>query len=132
MPKQAAIMSPPVEKTVQARDFWSNTGIRLMKGRHYDFLAIGRWFDWFIDCDADGYRSALTAPLQGLRRAPAQNWFQLMGSIDRRNDLIFPIGTHLANYQAPADGELTCFANDLIWMYWNNYGSISLWVIPLS
>ncbi len=116
---------------VSSHEIWSATGIILKKDTRYSIAATGSWVDWFVPCDADGYRLWLLSHLDGQKRVPDQNWFKLMGSIDRDEECVFPIGTR-AVITAPADGELTCFANDLKSMYWNNWGSVDVAVSVLK
>ena len=49
-------------------------------------------------------------------------------------DTQFDIGKLLEpaiSYQSESTGKLNCFANDLWFMYWNNWGSIDLRVEEL-
>ncbi len=77
-------------------------------------------------CDADGYPSDkfFLYLAQWLRRARGENWFALIGIIsgDRSS---FLIGTD-RTLIAPASGVLTCFANDVLFMYGNNTGFVEL------
>src|SRR6266498_1837839 len=113
--------------TIQARKKWNDTGIQLIAGQEYQFTAAGKWIDWFIPCEADGFpsRDLILRLTQWQRRVPSENWFALMGALDFDKTSIFKIGagrTLVMN----RSGTLTCFANDVPYMYWNNHGSIQL------
>ncbi len=119
-------------KSIVARNTWNDTGIRLVAGQEYRFTAVGEWIDWYIRCGPEGYPSFtplplpfLARPLEWLRRAPREQWFALIGAIDRNPQTQFRIGTQ-RTLIAPATGMLTCFANDIMFFYWNNIGSVDL------
>jgi hypothetical protein len=114
---------------ILARNIWNDTGIRLVAGREYRFSATGQWIDWYIPCDAEGFASPnpLFWPFEPLRRMPREQWFSLIGAIDRKPETQFRIGKQLTVI-APATGMLTCFANDVGFAYWNNIGSLELTV----
>jgi hypothetical protein len=38
-----------------AKTRWNDTKIDLIKGNKYKYVATGKWIDWFIVCDADGF-----------------------------------------------------------------------------
>jgi hypothetical protein len=122
-----------VEVSVDSRLLWVDTEVVLEAGKTYRLRASGRWHDASIDTDAAGYSSVNTFQrwTEGLRRAPAAPWFSLIGAIDRRRDTQFIIGTE-CTWRAPASGRLTCFANDVRGFYFNNSGSITLAVEPIS
>jgi hypothetical protein len=79
-----------------------------------------------IPCGADGYANALAGSFNNKKRCPLANWFKLIGSIDADESYLFEIGIQLLDYKAPRSGKLTCFANDMDSMYWNNWGAIEL------
>lgn len=118
----------------QARIFsrpkWNLTDIKLEAGKKYNLQALGIWVDFFIPCDPDGY--PCPSFLKQKLRYPQANLFKLLGSIDSDENLMFVIGSSLAVLTAPKTGMLTCCANDLENMYWNNWGSIDLTVSPLE
>ena len=68
---------------------------------------------------------------EGLRRAPLNPWFALIGAYERNNQTQFEIGTK-REVTAVRSGRLTCYANDLPLMYWNNSGSVTLRVTRAS
>jgi hypothetical protein len=51
--------------------------------------------------------------------------FFLIGALDSNLESNFRIGSN-ATVTSSADGELTCFANDIEAMYWNNLGIVEL------
>jgi hypothetical protein len=114
-------------KPIIAGNFWNDTGIRLVSGQEYHFTAVGQWIDLYILCDADGVPSPnpLVIPFETLRRMPHEQWFTLIGPIDRNPETQFRIGKE-RTVIAPATGLLTCFANDVRYFYSNNFGSVEL------
>ena len=119
---------------ILARKEWNNTQIRLVAGEEYHLKASGQWTDWYIVCDADGWPSGLSNLLFGLnllseatkgfRRVPEERLFTLIGSIDQKAPY-FRIGVE-ASISPQSTGTLYCFANDVSFMYWNNFGEIQL------
>ncbi len=122
---------------IEAHKEWNNTQIRLVAGEEYHLKASGQWVDWYIVCDADGWPSGLLNILFGLsglnllleatkgfRRAPEERMFALIGSIDQQAPY-FGIGVE-ATIAPTATGTLYCFANDVPFFYWNNWGTIQL------
>jgi hypothetical protein len=120
-----------MEATIESRAIWVPTGLRVVAGRNYRLSAAGRWKDAGIDTDAAGYPSANLPQrwTERWRRQPDAPWFALVGAIDRRRETQFVIGSGCA-WRATASGELTCFANDLRWFYFNNSGRVVLRVEP--
>ena len=111
--------------TIFSKAKWNNTTIKLIEGRRYRYQAIGRWKDWYIECDADGYTNFFMNLFKWLKRVPKAKWFQLIGAVDQ--DLSQPIllgkgGTFIA----PGSGILWAFANDAEFAYGNNSGSLEL------
>jgi hypothetical protein len=126
----AAGPSFPVTVTIAARPRWNDTGLWLTAGTAYAFSAAGTWRDWTRVCGADGYASdtAILRAAEGLRRLPDQDWFTLVAGLDRDPASLRPIGGRKDNVVFDRDGTLTCFANDVWLMYFNNCGAISLTV----
>jgi hypothetical protein len=114
---------------VKAGCRWNDTGIPVSAGRRYSLSAAGEWFDWRNRHGPEGGPSSNLAlrMAERLRRAPAQNWFALMGAIDRDSRTSFLIGSGL-DWQAPSDGRVFAFANDVWAMYFNNSGAVTLQV----
>jgi hypothetical protein len=50
-------------------------------------------------------------------------WFELIGAIDNDTGTYFRIGTG-RDFTPDRAGRLYCFANDLMGMYWNNFGGV--------
>ena len=59
------------------------------------------------------------------KRIPTENWFALIGAIDCKSNTAFLIGKK-REIRVKTAGELTCFANDMSSMYWNNWGHVEL------
>jgi hypothetical protein len=118
---------------IHARERWNDTGIDVAAGRHYRLAARGTWRDWGTPHGpAGGPSNSLALRLtEGLRRAPAENWFALMGALDRDTATTFLIGA-AREWTAPRDGRLFCYANDVWLMYFNNDGAVTLDLSPLS
>jgi len=112
---------------IQARQKWNDTGFKLVAGRMYVFRASGTWNDASIRTGPQGYRSPtfFFRCLERYRRFPKADWFSLIGAIDRDLSTAFLIGLG-TDVEAQRSGTLTCFANDLSVMYWNNSGSVEL------
>lgn len=110
---------------IHARFFWNKTGVFLGSGERYSMRATGTWYDFGIPCGPDGYDRWYLRWATGLRRLPAADWFFLIGALDSNLESSFRIGSN-ATVTSSADGELTCFANDIEAMYWNNWGIVDL------
>jgi len=119
--------------SIKACHLWNNTGIRLEAGRTYRMTATGRWHDAWNTCGPDGYKSnnPVLTWAGHWRRAPTQDWFVLMGTINQDTTTMFRIGS-AAQITAATTGTLYCFANDVPGMYWNNWGSVDLTVTPTT
>jgi hypothetical protein len=114
---------------IRARLPWNKTGIRLVSGERYSLTATGKWVDFFICHGPAGDPSTFQylRRFEASRRMPAENWFALIGALDCDQRTAFLIGE--ANEITMArSGELTCYANDLPSMYWNNWGHVNLQV----
>ena len=124
---------------IEAHKEWNNTQIRLVAGEEYHLKASGQWVDEYIVCDADGWPSDLLNLLfslfglnllleatKGLLRVPEERLFTLIGSIDQQAPY-FRIGGE-ARIAPQATGTLYCFANDVPFFYWNNWGKIQLMI----
>ena len=118
---------------IDSREHWNDTGITFVAGGRYRAEAVGKWHDAGKECDASGWESdsALIRDLEHFRRVRDANWFALIGAIDRDRATEFLIGS-ACDITAPRDGELTCFANDAPFMYWNNKGAIELRVTRMT
>lgn len=122
---------------IDARPPWTSTGRTLRAGVAYEFTATGAWSDAGIDCGPSGYfaaglgclRSCVLRPAERLRVLPAAPWFALIGALDEDPSTAFEIGAATI-YTPPRDGVLTCCANDVPWMRWNNRGYVELTVTP--
>ena len=122
-------------QAIYARHYYNRTGWRVEPGKRYALKATGQWIDLFIPCGPAGYATPpllfYMSVLEPYRRVPDANWFALIGFIDsgkrstaERHPVI--IGEGLHNWRPGRAGELVCYANDLPWLYWNNFGSVTL------
>lgn len=114
---------------VEARRRWNHTGIQLTAGHRYLLSATGTWTDWNTTCGPDGHPGdkLLFRVTRRMKRARRLPWFALVGALDEDPDTHFLIGT-AAEFTPQRDGELTCFASDVSFMYWNNSGELALTV----
>jgi len=113
--------------TIDSRLKWNDTGINLIKGRRYRYQAIGRWKDWFIECDANGYSQPLMNFASWMKRVRSGRWFQLIGAVNQDASQHIKLGTE-GTFTAQHSGPLWAFANDAWFAYWNNSGSVELHV----
>lgn len=114
---------------VFAKNKWNDSGIRINAGEVYLISASGNWTDWFIDTDADGFCKVILQLVGFLRREPKENWFKLIGTIDRQKNYI------IGNYQeitAKESGVLEFYANDISGFYFNNSGFLTVTVKRIS
>ncbi|MFS2153198.1 hypothetical protein [Rhizobium sp. Rhizsp42] len=119
-----------ITKSIPARERWTRV-CDIRQGATYAFTASGRWQDWKIDAGVDGYDRPWLRPFTGLRVMPEQQWFALIGAIDKDKATAFLIGKSRPSWIAPKTGVLYCCANDIPWMYWNNSGAVELTCIEL-
>lgn len=114
---------------IESKEQWTDTGIELSKNSHYKYEAKGKWNDWFIKCDADGYPDLLNFLmdlfLRRIKRTPSAKWFQLIGVVNK--DILYTIDLGVkGEFVAPKNGRLWVYANDADSAYHNNSGSIEL------
>ena len=115
----------------------NHSGIAMEKGCQYRFQIPPNqtWQDREISCGPAGwtrddiekgfFAEAAIAAAELLRRAPASNWFALMGSIGNDDSELFEILAHTQQPYIPQrSGELCSFANDVTRLYSNNTGSV--------
>ena len=112
---------------VEAWKLWNNTGVRVAPDQVYRLSATGEWRDWFVPCKADGYptRNLMQLLFAPFRRVRSALWFQLIVAVDSGGEME-PAGLELDAWHPKAEGLLTCFANDVPFMYWNNSGLVWL------
>jgi hypothetical protein len=115
--------------SVLARSRWNHTGVQLEAGGRYRLEAAGTWVDWRQPTSPLGYASSnwLLRHAERWRREPRLPWFHLVGAVSNDERTQFSIGSG-TEYRPLRSGELTCFANDMTLMYWNNRGQISVTV----
>jgi len=112
---------------VAARRLWNDTGVVLEQGHTYRFTAVGKWVDAWNRCGPEGYASnnVFMRLAERARRVPSEPWFALIGAQARDLSTRFAIGVG-SECQPRQTGELTCFANDVPFLYCNNRGEIAL------
>ena len=130
-PAQELTAGQSVTVTIRSHEKWNHTGVLLDRGVRYRFVAKGIWCDFYKPVTADGYDSLLFTPAENKLRGKDMNWFSLVGCVGENQDNVFLIGRK-REFIAMDDGELTCFANDVSNMYWNNWGSVRLTVTRLD
>ena len=114
---------------IRARPQWNRTGIALAAGERYLFTAKGKWVDFFLVHGPAGDPSRLgyMRLFERSRRVPSADWFALIGALNCELGTAFVIGGS-KDVIVKSAGELTCFANDVPCMYWNNWGRVELLV----
>jgi hypothetical protein len=110
---------------IRSWEKWNHTGVKVQPGEEYR-LKVARernWTDFYIHSPPEGYSAAWMRSVEGYRRAPKAGWFTLMGAVGKKEANAFVIGKQ-TTLRPREPGELTCFANDLSRMYWNNRGTV--------
>lgn len=120
---------------VYAKRRYNWSGVTLEKGKQYRVSVADNqiWEDGGIDCSADGWESgqlrkfkeAFVKNLEGRRRCPEANWFELVGSYGDEDDHVFRIGSSVT-ITAERNADLYLFANDLKTFYYNNKGLLEV------
>jgi hypothetical protein len=122
-----------VTVTVPSAPLWVHTGIAVQANATYAIAAPGEqtWTDWFIVSNASGYVDPFTEPFTSLLRYPAANFFTLIACVGTPANIstgCSPVGISAPAWEPQGDGELVMFANDVSFMYWNNYGELNVTV----
>ncbi len=107
-----------------ANRWWNNSGIHVSAGEVYQVTAIGQWTDLFTTTDANGYDDWFLDLFGFLRRVPNHSWFKLIGSVKQVN---YPVGV-FGTISPVQSGRLDFYANDVLIMYWNNTGKVTVTV----
>lgn len=112
---------------IAANEKWVNTEIDFAVGETYALKTEGEWRDLLTKSGAGGYTSCLPwmEMMEKKRRVPEACWFELIGAIDNDSASYFRIGGG-CEFTPDRAGRLVCFANDLMGMYWNNFGGVWL------
>lgn len=118
---------------VYSRKCWNDTGIWLEAGAEYRYEVpeTETWYDFWISTTANGYSRASLKKWEPYRRVKAENWFRLIGTIDQKMDFAIVLGCGPNTFTSPATGQLSCFANDMCSMYWNNWGGVQGTISPV-
>ncbi|EXJ10240.1 MULTISPECIES: hypothetical protein [Nitrincola] len=114
------------EATVNPKIKYVESGLLVSVGEQYSFSARGKWKDCHKICDAEGWSDGLIRIFMRFNRIPYQPYFLLCGVVGRDDRHAFPIGvqkewTVPANLVGEPSGCLYLFANDIPFMYFNNY-----------
>jgi len=119
--------------SINSHKHWNDTSIVLEAGHAYCLIVPGhqKWQDWGICSGPDGYCRRKLWLFEFWRRMPQAHWFALVGSVDKKKDARFVIGSGLAIYYPSRTGRLFCYANDVYGFYWNNSGTVTLSVYEL-
>lgn len=135
-PFQTNYPSKSMESTsivIYAKDMWSeNSSTSYQQGNNLLITVPGdqTWTDWYIVTSAEGYTNYFSASLR-FNDPENTNIFSLICCMNQDISTCSYIGC-ANNYLVPVDGYLTCFANDVSFMYWNNKGSLTLTVEVVS
>ncbi len=131
-------LNKPQVIIVPAKAEWFKTEFMLKKDHVYKFEVLPNdqiWTDgrWLGDFTADGKASIIMGIFYPFARMPFKKWFSLLGCIDKKRSSYFKIGTRLENYGPEKDGELICFANDVLGFYeHNNKGEMKLTITRIK
>ena len=136
---------------IYSRQKWNRVNdVILEEGTAYNVEVEGSWYDFFVKTDARGYTSdrlkifrlfpSIRRCAERCRRVPDADWFSLIGTIEKDMKTFIDIGGQLkkngqgnrTRITPVATGPFYCFANDLPFMYWNNWGAIHISIAPLS
>lgn len=121
---------------VNANQYETKTGIIVTRKQPIIFNVVGTWKDAYIECTADGWTGKDAFPLfpalydnpltDSQKQVPGYPFLMLMGSV---SGIPFEIGdAKTKTLFMPTGGELILFPNDINWLYWNNSGSLSVFV----
>jgi hypothetical protein len=108
---------------IYSKAFWNETDLEISNEEEYRFEASGLWKDFFVKCEADGYTCWLMSLFNSWKRSPDNNWFALIGCLNKTNDFLIGKQNQISFNQ---NGKLHCYANDAKRFYSNNFGQISL------
>ena len=129
-----ATIGTPVTIKVDPAVQWQDTGLDIAPGEEYRFEARGRWIDFYIITDADGYTGRFLASEAKNKRAPAEKWLALMGATGQDDAKSFLIGKESQKTFDTAE-RLYCFANDIKsggFYLKNNWGHLMLTITRLK
>ena len=112
--------------TVHADRLWNPSGINVRKGEVYAIeVPPGQtWHDASIEHTPAGKEVPKLDGWKWLRRRKDLPWFALVGAVGKKHT--FAVQNGIAEWTAPADGELFFYANDVSFMYWNNRGAVTV------
>jgi len=121
---------------IDAGEYWNPTGIVAKAGHKYRIAVAPNsiWFDWGVPSGPGGYMRWYLAPFLPLLRVRhavngSARFFSLILTIGKSTEYAFVIN-HDCTIEAPDEGEIMLFANDVPWAYGNNKGSIEISLTP--
>ena len=120
-----------VEVEIRARCIWNETNIEICEGEKYKFNANGKWTDFFVTKNANGYSNSYMQLFKKWKRSKEHPWFALIGTLNKNENELFLIGKN-SSKQFSKTGKLYFFANDAKMFYWNNFGKIHLQIKRIS
>jgi hypothetical protein len=116
--------------SILSKEYWNDTEVEICGGEEYLFKAIGTWKDARTNCSANGYVSKCLSIFSFFKRSKKDNWFALMGSLNRQKSLLLIGEENIISFTN--SGTFSCFANDLPGFYWNNSGFVLLYITRLK
>lgn len=125
--RKLAVGESVFDLPVDARRLLNSTGILVCAGERYRIDASNEvWSDAGIECTAKGQSGrGIQRIFKPLIRCRQALWFQLVAAAGTSSQQMLPIGLGaVASFTADEDCELEFFANDVVFMYWNNAGVI--------
>ncbi|MBF0121155.1 MAG: hypothetical protein HQK79_20170 [Desulfobacterales bacterium] len=120
-----------MKAVIKACEYYNHTGIIVERGKKYLAEISGKWTDLIYSCGPEGYSSPnfYMKWMEHLKRHTQAPWFALIATIDCKQ-LDFHLMPEI--FTAKASGEIVCYANDVPFMYWNNFGSLTLNVSEIT
>jgi len=114
---------------VEAKAIWNGTGLLIRPGEQYLVTASKDvWVDRTIRSTAAGQPGVgIQKLLRPLLRCRAGQWFELIAAVGRDHSQLFAVGMiGRVTLDGGEEGELLFFANDVIFAYYNNSGSVKV------
>lgn len=106
------LISETIEVQIRAKCKWNSTQVEISEDQEYEFIATGKWTDFTVARDADGYTNTYMELFDAKKRAKHHLWFALISSLDKNEDNYYLIGKN-SSISFNENGTLYCFANDV-------------------
>src|SRR4051794_13746210 len=116
---------------VSAKALWNHSGILARQGERFTLETgnVADWRDAWVKASPDGQNHVPWVLdnkfARSFLRYPHAEWYALVGAMDERLDTCFLVGRSVT-LEAGHGGELCFFANDALWAYGNNHGTLDL------